>query len=39
MSLLIKNAKIIAPFSKHNNKKRDVLIENGVIKKISEKIE
>jgi dihydroorotase len=39
MNLLIKSAKIIDQKSKHHLKKRDILIENGFIKKISAKIE
>lgn len=39
MNLLIKSAKIIDQNSKHHLKKRDILVENGVIKKISTKIE
>lgn len=39
MNLLIKSAKIIDQNSKHHLKKCDILIENGVIIKISTKIE
>ena len=39
MNLLIKSAKIIDQNSKYHLKKRDILIENGVIIKISTKIE
>lgn len=38
MRYLIKNAKIVAPGSKHNNKRLDILISNGIIKKISKSI-
>ena len=38
MNILIKSAKIIDPKGKHNNKIRDILIENGKIKKIATKI-
>ena len=38
MNILIKSAKVIDPRGKHHNKSRDILIENGKIKKISSKI-
>ena len=38
MKILIKSAKIIDVNSKHHNKTLDILIENGIIKKISKKI-
>ena len=39
MKTLLKSATIIDPTSKHHGKKRDVLIEKGVIKKIAASIE
>ena len=39
MKLLIKSAVIIDSESSHHQKKRDILIENGVIKKIAAKID
>lgn len=39
MKTLIKAAKIVDPASQHNGKKRDILIEKGVITKIAAKIE
>ena len=38
MNILIKSANVIDPKGKHHNKIRDILIENGVIKKIAAKI-
>lgn len=38
MNILIKSAKVIDPNGKHHKKIRDVLIENGKIKKISARI-
>ena len=38
MNILIKSARIIDPRGKYHNKIRDILIENGVIKKIAAKI-
>jgi dihydroorotase len=38
MNILIKSAKVIDPKGKHHNKIRDILIENGIIKKVSAKI-
>jgi|TARA_B100000809_G_scaffold152088_1_gene149452 dihydroorotase len=38
MNILIKSAKIIDPNGKHHNKIRDILIENGIIKKVAAKI-
>jgi len=38
MNILIKSAIVIDPKGKHHNKIRDILIENGVIKKIAPKI-
>lgn len=38
MSILIKNAKIIDDSSEHHLKTKDILIENGIIKKISDNI-
>lgn len=38
MALLIKNAKIVSPGSTLHKKKRDILIKNGVIEKISSRI-
>lgn len=38
MSVIIKNALIIDPNSHHNNKRRDIYIENGEIIKIKENI-
>ena len=38
MNILIKSAIVIDPKGKHHNKIRDILIENGVIKKIAQKI-
>jgi dihydroorotase len=38
MNILLKSATIVNPGNKHHLKKRDVLIENGVIKKIGAKI-
>ena len=38
MNILLKSATIIDESSKHHLKKRDVLIENGIIKKISSSI-
>ncbi len=38
MLILIKNANIIAPQSKYHNSKKDILIEDGIIKKIASKI-
>ena len=38
MNILIKSASVIDPKGKHHNKIRDILIENGVIKKIAQKI-
>ena len=35
MDILIKAATILDPQSKHHTKKRDILIENGTIKKIA----
>lgn len=35
MKILLKSATIVDPASKHHDKKRDVLIENGIIKKIA----
>ncbi len=37
--LLLKNVLIVCPSSKHHNKKRDVLIKNGLIEKIRTKID
>jgi len=37
-SILIKNAKIIQPRSPHNNMRMDILVKNGSIKKIGEKL-
>lgn len=39
MNILIKSAIIVDTNSKHNSKKRDILIKNGVIAKIASKIE
>lgn len=39
METLIKSALIVDPNSKHNGKKRDILIVNGVIKSIKAKID
>ncbi len=38
MQLLIKNATILAQSQKWDKKKKDILIENGIIQKISDKI-
>ena len=38
MNILIKSASVIDPKGKHHNKIRDILIENGVIKRIAPKI-
>ena len=38
MNILIKSARVIDPRGKNHNKIRDILIENGVIKKIAAKI-
>ena len=38
MNILIKSARVIDPRGKYHNKIRDILIENGVIKKIAAKI-
>jgi len=38
MNILIKSASVIDPKGKYHNKIRDILIENGVIKKIAPKI-
>ena len=38
MNILIKSARVIDPRGKYHNKIRDILIENGVIKKIAVKI-
>lgn len=38
MNILIKSAKVIDPKGKHHKKTRDILIENGKIKKIAAKI-
>ena len=38
MNILIKSAIVIDPKGKHHNKIRDILIENGVIKKIAPRI-
>ena len=35
MKILLKAATIVDPASKHHGKKRDVLIEKGIIKKIA----
>ena len=35
MNILIKSAKVIDPKGKYHNKIRDILIENGIIKKVS----
>lgn len=39
MNVLLKNATIIDPSSKHHLKKRDILIENGVFSKIASSID
>jgi len=39
MTILIKKATIVDPKSKHHLKKRDLLIEEGVIAKIASSIE
>jgi len=38
MNILIKSARVIDPKGKHHNKIRDILIENGIIKKVAAKI-
>ena len=38
MNLLIKQAVVIDPTSKYNNQTKDILIENGIIKKVEDKI-
>lgn len=38
MNILIKSAKVIDPNGKYHNKIRDILVENGIIKKIASKI-
>ena len=38
MNILLKSATIVDPGNKHHLKKRDILIENGLIKKIGAKI-
>ena len=38
MNIILKSATIVDPGSKHHMKKRDVLIENGVITKIAAKV-
>ena len=38
MNILIKSVKIIDPRSKYNNQKKDILIKNGKIQKISNNI-
>jgi len=38
MKILLKSATIVDPASKHHGKKRDILIENGIIKKIAASI-
>ena len=35
MKILIRSAVIIDPSSKHNGKKTDIFIENGIIKKVA----
>ena len=37
-SLLIKNVNIIDPNSKYNNSKKDILLKNGLIVKVGDKI-
>ncbi|MBC8266535.1 MAG: dihydroorotase [Flavobacteriales bacterium] len=38
MNILIKSARVIDPNGKHHNKIRDILIKNGIIKKVAAKI-
>ena len=38
-SLLIKNVNIIDPNSKYNNSKKDILLKNGLIVKVEDKID
>jgi dihydroorotase len=38
MTILIKNAHIISPDSPHHDSKKDILIENGIIKKIGARL-
>ena len=39
MIVLIRAAKIVDPNSKHHNKIADILIENGIIKAIENRLE
>jgi dihydroorotase len=38
MKILLKSCKIIDPKSTHNSKVKDILIEGGIVKKISDSI-